>query len=85
MTATPFSSSRHAKNSSTSSSGRSKPGKVHSISELVRLVMAGEIKVPQRLSHYVEDRGKLLDQVFTILPESEMEDMIPDTLKVSIC
>lgn len=58
---------------------------MHSVSELVKLVMSGEIKVPKCLGHYVEDRTQLLDQVFTILPESEVKEMLPDILKVGIC
>lgn len=49
----------------------------------MKLVMSGEIKVPKCLGHYVEDSTQLLDQVFTILPESDVKGMLPDILKVS--
>ena len=55
---------------------------MQTISELVKLVIAGEVKVPQSLSHYVEDRAQLLDQVFTILSETDIRGMLPDILKV---
>lgn len=77
----PSTNYRRAKSGSRSSRSKA-PGKVHSISELVKLVMSGEIKVPKCLGHYVEDRAQLLDQVFTILPESDVKGMLPDILKV---
>ena len=55
---------------------------MQTISELVKLVIAGEVTVPQSLSHYVEDRAQLLDQVFTILSETDIRGMLPDILKV---
>lgn len=55
--------------------------KFKSISELVKLVIAGEVEVPKSLTHYVSDRNQLLDQVFTILSEGDVRGMLPDILK----
>ena len=55
---------------------------MRSVTELVKLVISGEIKVPQTLGHFVEDRVQLLDQVFTILSEDDIKGMLPDILKV---
>lgn len=38
--------------------------------------------MPKSLTHYVGDRHQLLDQVFTILSESDVKGMLPDILKV---
>ena len=55
---------------------------MRTISELVKLVISGEVKVPKTLGHYyVEDRVQLLDQVFTILSEDDVRGMLPDILK----
>ena len=40
--------------------------------------------MPKSLKHYVEDRHQLLDQVFTILSESDVRGMLPDILKASL-
>ena len=54
---------------------------MRTISELVKLVISGEVKVPKTLRHYMEDRVQLLDQVFTILSEDDVRGMLPDILK----
>ena len=58
-----------------------KEKKVRTISELVKLVISGEVKVPKTLLHYAEDRDQLLEQVFTILSENDVRGMLPDILK----
>ena len=74
--------SRHAKSSSKSSRSSTTTGrKVRSISELVKLVISGEVQVPKTLGHYVEEREELLDQVFTVLSENDIRGMLPDILK----
>ena len=55
--------------------------KVRTISELVKLVISGEVKVPKCLRHYMDDRPQLLDQTFTILSESDVRGMLPDILQ----
>ena len=47
-------------------------------------MISGEVSVPRSLSHYAEDRVQLLDQVFTILSESDVRGMLPDILKVRV-
>ena len=46
-------------------------------------MISGEVKVPKGLRHYAEDRAQLLDQVFTILSESDVRGVLPDILKAS--
>lgn len=50
----------------------------------MKLVISGEVKVPKSLAHYIEDRPQLVDQLFTILSESDVKGMLPDILKVRI-
>ena len=52
------------------------------MSELAELVKTGQVQVPKSLSHYMSDRVQLLDQVFTILSQDDVKDMIPASLKV---
>ena len=40
--------------------------------------------MPKSLAHYIEDRPQLVDQLFTILSESDVKGMLPDILKVRI-
>ncbi len=56
--------------------------RVRSVSELAKLVSTGAICLPKSLTHYVDDRAQLLDQVFTILSPSDVRGMLPDILKV---
>ena len=56
--------------------------KVHSVAELAELVKSGAIQEPKSLTHYQNDRAKLLDQVFTILSSEDIKGMLPDILKV---
>jgi hypothetical protein len=77
---------RKSSKSERGSSGAGTKKKVRTISELVKLVISGEVKVPKTLGHYyVEDRVQLLDQVFTILSEDDVRGMLPDILKMVLC
>ena len=78
----PFLSRRRKSNKSDGGSGGAgAKKKVRTISELVKLVISGEVKVPKTLTHYVDDRPQLLEQVFTILSENDVRGMLPDILK----
>ena len=59
-----------------------KSHKSRSLSELVELVSSGAIQIPQSLMAYAEDKSQLLDQIFTILGSDDIQDMLPDPLKV---
>lgn len=72
---------RHKNSSGSGRSSSTGKKKVRSISELVKLVISGEVKVPQSLTHYVGDCHQLLDQVFAILSDSDVKGMLPDILK----
>lgn len=69
-----------------STSKATSPGlRVRSVTELAALVASGAVRVPKGLQHYVADRSELLDQVFNILTPTEVEEMLPDVLKVCVC
>ena len=53
------------------------------VSELAKLVTSGAVQVPKSLVHYASDKALLLDQVFTILSPNDVNEMLPDILKVS--
>lgn len=72
---------RHKNSSRSGRSSSAGKKKVRSISQLVKLVISGEVNVPKSLTHYVGDFHLLLDQVFTILSESDVKGMLPDILK----
>lgn len=39
---------------------------------------------PKPLREFIEDRSKLLDEVFTVLSRDDIEGMLPDILKVCV-
>ena len=51
---------------------------------LRELRLSNSSEFPPSLSYYAEssNREKLLDEVFSILSETEIRDMLPDILKV---
>lgn len=53
------------------------------VSELAKLVTSGAVQVPKSLLNYASDKALLLDQVFTILSPTDINEMLPDILKVS--
>lgn len=57
--------------------------KYKSLIQLAKLVQGGKLIVPKSLESYVEDNAILIDQLFTILTQKDIEGMLPDILKVS--
>lgn len=72
----------HSKRSRPKSKKDIKAG-LRTVSELAKLVTSGAVQVPKSLLHYSSDKALLLDQVFTILSPSDVNEMLPDILKVS--
>ena len=75
---------------SSSQSKRAKPKSkkdikagLKTVSELAKLVTSGAVQVPKSLLNYASDKAMLLDQVFTILSPTDVNEMLPDILKVS--
>ena len=50
--------------------------------QLAKLVQGGNLTIPQSLDSYIDDNVILLDQLFTILTQKDIEGMLPDVLKV---
>ena len=53
--------------------------------QLAKLVQAGSLSMPRGLDAYFDDRPSLLDQLFTILTQEDIQGLLPDILKVLNC
>ena len=53
--------------------------------QLAKLVQAGSLSMPRGLDAYFDDRPSLLDQLFTILTQDDIQGLLPDILKVLNC